>query len=117
MAALGGICTVLFLAISLASVNAQQPVKLAKLINDTFAAIDYDGIPYVRVPYESNNTILLQGELLASQFNTPDLTFNADLWAAMDLLKDKYGFKLQQVMTSGVGSVGNPTKVYLLMTK
>ena len=32
-------------------------------------------------------------------------------------LKEKYGFKVQQVMTSGVGSVGNPTNVYILMTK
>ena len=75
-AALGGICTVLLLAISFVSVNAQQPVKLAKLIDDTFAAIDADGVPYVRVQYESNNTVLLQGQLIASQFNTPDLTFN-----------------------------------------
>ena len=35
----------------------------------------------------------------------------------MDLLKNQYGFKIQQVMTNGIGSVGNPTSVYILMTK
>jgi hypothetical protein len=35
----------------------------------------------------------------------------------MDLLKNQYGFKLQNVMTSGVGSLGNPTVAYILMTK
>jgi hypothetical protein len=35
----------------------------------------------------------------------------------LDLLKNQYGFKVQQVMTSGQGSVGNPTTVYILMTK
>jgi hypothetical protein len=39
------------------------------------------------------------------------------LWEAMDLLKNQYGFKVQSVMTSGVGSQGNPTVVYILMTK
>jgi hypothetical protein len=53
---------------------------------------------------------MISGDLLYAKFNT-------DLLAAMDLLKNQYGFKVQQVMTSGVGSVGNPTTVYILMTK
>jgi hypothetical protein len=42
---------------------------------------------------------------------------NTPLWAAMDLLKTGHGFQLQHIMTSGVGSVGNPTSVYIVMTK
>jgi hypothetical protein len=56
---------------------------------------------------------LISGDLIDSDLNI----FNSDLWEAMDLLKNQYGFKLQNVMTSGAGSVGNPTTVYILMTK
>jgi hypothetical protein len=66
----------------------------------------------VAVDYESPTTVLISGDLI----NTKPRTFNADLWQAMDLLKNQFGFKLQNVMTSGVGSVGNPTTVYILMT-
>ncbi len=65
--------------------------------------------------YESPSTVLISGELINSVGGTN--TFNSQLWEAMDLLKSQYGFHLQQVMTSGVGSVGNPTVVYILMTK
>jgi len=66
----------------------------------------------VSVKYESPTTILIGGGLI-----TEDHFFNSNVWKAMDMLKNQYGFKLQQVMTSGVGSEGNPTDVYILMTK
>jgi len=77
---------------------------------------------WVDVIYESPNTIVLQGDLIASEHDVdtrlqPSIHQNTDLWAAMDLLKNEYGFKTQQVMTSGIGSVGNPTTVYILMIK
>lgn len=73
----------------------------------------------VYVNYESPSTVLISGDLMNSQLLEPSepTKFNSDLWKAMDLLKNQYGFKLQNVMTSGVGSVGNPTTVYILMTK
>ena len=72
--------------------------------------------------YESANTVILQGDLITNEQAVdqrlgPTGQSNIDLWAAMDLLKNQYGFKILQVMTSGVGSVGNPTTVYILMTK
>jgi hypothetical protein len=72
-------------------------------------------VPYQHavVKYESPTTILISGDLIIGYTGT----FNSVLWEAMDLLKNQYGFKIQQVMTSGVGSVGNPTIVYILMTK
>jgi hypothetical protein len=87
------------------TIYAQQPPNLSKVIKDKYTTTDADGAPYVRVVYESSNTILLQGELIATQFNTPDLVFNSDLWSAMDLLKNQYGYKLQQIMTTGIGSL------------
>jgi hypothetical protein len=63
----------------------------------------------VRVNYESPSTILLSGKFINSVRGTE--TFNWQLFEAMDLLKNQYGFKLNQV--SGIGT---PT-VYILMTK
>lgn len=79
--------------------------------NATSSLIETPATVYVN--YESSSSILISGELINQQFSR----FNSDLWEAMDLLKNQYGFKLQNVMTSGVGSVGNPTVVYILMTK
>jgi hypothetical protein len=115
-------------------VHAQINSNFTKLIHDKYTktyrnpeATDDDAynkrynisptilIQHVFVRYESPTTILISGELLTK---TPvAYTFNSLLWDAMDMLKGQYGFKLQQIMTSGVGSVGNPTEVYILMTK
>lgn len=77
---------------------------------------------WVKVIYESPNTVILQGDLITNEQSVdqrlgPTRQSNTDLWTAMDLLKNQHGFIIQQVMTSGVGSVGNPTTVYILMTK
>lgn len=113
------------------TVNAQvqshsPPGNLSKMIEDKFTVFLPPSGGYaqgfnksgVEVAYESPTTIMLSGELLLTI--SPESTsgvFNSAIWAAMDLLKNQYGFKVQQVMTSGQGSVGNPTKVYILMTK
>jgi hypothetical protein len=74
-------------------------------------------INLARVYYESPTTVLIGGNLIAESPGGASFGFNTGIWEAMDLLKTQYGFKLQQVMTSGVGSVENPTAVYILMTK
>jgi hypothetical protein len=108
-------CFVLFALSELEYVNSQQSVNLTKVIEEKFPPItisEYSPFPFnrVEVEYVGPTTILISGPLIHA-------AFNSDLWAAMDLLKNQYGFKIQQVMTSGVGSVGNPTTVYILMTK
>ena len=77
---------------------------------------------WVEVMYESPKTVMLQGDLITSEHSVdqrlrPSVQVNTDLWGAMDLLKNQYGFKIQQIMTSGDGSVGNPTTVFILMIK
>lgn len=84
------------------------------LSNDKQFTVEVPGTVYVN--YESPSTVLISGDLINSQLSQPT-KFNSDLWEAMDLLKNQYGFKLQHVMTSGEGSVGNPTVIYILMTK
>lgn len=87
---------------------------------------------HVTIFYESPKTVILQGDLIA--YDTLESVTDpsgkpaeagvithtniqqTDLWEAMDLLR-LHGFQLQQVMTSGVGSEGNPTVVYILMSK
>jgi hypothetical protein len=120
----------LLVLITITSVNAQNPpVNLAKVIQDKFNREIGTGqvMPpvlhsWVEVIYESPNTIVLEGDLITNDHSVDQRLqqngqSNTDLWAAMDLLKNQYGFKVQQVMTSGVGSVGNPTSVYILMMK
>lgn len=94
-------------------VNAQLTTNLTKIIEDKFPGqgrYSTNGLA-VNVEYESPTSILLKGALIYM------IDFNADLWRAMDVLKTQYGFKIQQIMTSGVGSLENPTDVYILMTK
>jgi hypothetical protein len=81
----------------------------------------------VIVDYQSPNTVILDGYLIikagllsnatAAELASYGNMFNRDLWAAMDLLKTGHGFQVQQIITSGVGSVGNPTTVYIVMAK
>jgi len=116
------ISAIVFLAVN-QPVNAQLAnSEVANIINEKFGHRNYFNnatksnieIPAtVHVNYESPSTVLISGDLIDSQLRM----FNSDLWEAMDLLKNQYGFKLQNVMTSGVGSIGNPTTVYILMTK
>jgi hypothetical protein len=104
-------------------VYAQQPGNLTKMIEEKYTtnmkkAVGFEGFKYytitsVKVNYESPTTILVSGDLIERNLGQ----FNSDLWQATDLLKNQYGFKIQQVMTSGVGSVANPTIVYILMIK
>lgn len=101
---------------------------IAKIIDEKYTKISkYDPVTNtlfedpkvlfrpVYVDYESPSTIMISGGLINSIHGNN--TFNYQLWQAMDLIKNQYGFKLQNVMTSGQGSVGNPTVVYILMTK
>jgi hypothetical protein len=96
---------------------AQTTVNFTKLIEDKYTRTTTDPrVPHeifqdVTVRYESPTTILINGNLILGN------GFNSRLWDAMDMLKSQYGFKLQQVMTSGEGSNQNPTSVYILMTK
>lgn len=123
-----GLFMVLLLALTVASVNAQS-VDIAKVIKDKFTREIGIGqvMPpvlhsWVEVIYESPNTIILQGDLITNErsvdqrLGTSGL-LNTDLWAAMDLIKNQYAFKVQHIMNTGLGTVGNPTTVYILMTK
>jgi hypothetical protein len=58
----------------------------------------------IYVNYESSTTVLLIGNLLSGEEYSA--TFNTWLWKLTDLLRSN-GFQIEQVITSGIGSVGN----------
>lgn len=102
--------------------SGQNPVNngsIANVIQDRFTRqVNIPGLIQgpeisVRVIYESNSTVVLQGDLITER----ERTHNIDLWNATDFIKDQYGFRQTQIFTSGVGSEGNPTRVYVVITK
>jgi len=105
------------------TVNAQGPIT--NTLDDKYGRKNYHDnatntnveIPAtVHVDYESPSTVLISGHFFNSNRGGTN-TFNADLWQAMDLIKNQYGFKLQNVMTGGAISENNPITVFILMTK
>jgi hypothetical protein len=69
--------------------------------------------PFVKVEYQGNSTIVLKGDedslLLLKGSLTP-------FWQAIDKVKE-YGYTLNDVTTSGMGSQGNPTRFYAILSK
>jgi hypothetical protein len=70
-------------------------------------------MPLIKVEYQSESTIVLKAEedILISINGT-----TAPFWEAIDSMKH-YGYSLVDVTTSGMGSQGNPTRFYAIMTK
>jgi hypothetical protein len=108
----------MIVVLALQSVNAQAAdLGLTNLLEHKFyinfkgADGFYHNATLVHVLYESPKKIILGGYLIEAG------DFNSDLWQARDLLKNQYGFKMDQVITSGTGTEANPTKVYVVMTK
>lgn len=108
----------MIVVVAIQSVNAQAAdLGLTNLLKHKFyinfkgADGFYHNASLVHVLYESPKKIILGGFLIEAG------DFNSDLWQARDLLKNQYGFKMDQVITSGTGTEANPTKVYVVMTK
>jgi hypothetical protein len=101
--------SMMLLQLDLENVNAQQPANLTKVIEEKFILTTptistnttfYGGgetIPQVDVKYESPTTILITGDLINPLGSLGPGIFNSAIWEAMDLLKNQYGFKLQQL--------------------
>ena len=108
----------IIVVLAIQNVNAQAAdLGLTNLLENKFyvnfkgADGFYHNASLVHVLYESPKKIILGGYLIEAG------DFNSDLWQARDLLKNQYGFRMDQVITSGIGTKANPTKVYVVMTK
>lgn len=69
--------------------------------------------PLVEVEYQTDSVVVLKAEedLLLSLNGTM-----APLWNAIDIV-EHYGYSLDDITNSGVGSEGNPTRFYAIMSK
>lgn len=69
--------------------------------------------PLIEVEYKSGSIVVLKADedtLLLSNGTV------APFWHAIDIVKS-HGYTLSDVTTSGMGSQGNPTRFYAIMTK
>lgn len=77
-------------------------------INSTISSIIEENFAdLVLVDYDGNNSVVLMFYETESNYG----------WEAIDLLEDKYGYKLDSVLPSGMGSVGNPTRFFAVLSK
>ena len=82
------------------------------------ASIDIRGviqlkIPLVEVEYQSDSLVVLKAD--EDTFLTTNGTLTP-FWNAVDIVKH-YGYSLDEITTSGMGSQGNPTRFYAVMSK
>jgi hypothetical protein len=72
-----------------------------------------DYFPLITVEYESDSTIVLKGDENSLLIINGTL---APLWNAIDIVKNN-GYKLKEIIESGMGSQGNPTRFYAILEK
>jgi hypothetical protein len=109
----------IIVVLAIQNVNAQAAdLSSTNLLKDKFFVKNikgadgfYHNASVVHVLYESPKKIILGGYLIEAG------VFNSDLWEARDLLKNQYGSKIRQVITTGFETEATPTKVYVIMTK
>jgi hypothetical protein len=92
-------------------ISRTLPINQSHLDAAIFIAlIEY--YPAVTIEFISNSTIALKGDeefMLKTEYNlTP-------FWKAIDTAK-QFGYNLDEVTESGMGSVGNPTRFYAIMS-
>jgi hypothetical protein len=75
--------------------------------NTVSSIIENNYADLVLVDYDGNNRIVLTFYETESRYG----------WEAIDLLEDSYGYKLDSVLSSGMGSVSNPTRFFAVMSK
>ncbi len=71
-----------------------------------------DYYPAVTLELANNSTVVLKGDeefMLKTEYNL------SPFWEAIDTIK-QFGYNLDEVTESGMGSVGNPTRFYAIMS-
>jgi len=71
-----------------------------------------NGLSFITVISQGNNTIVFRAD--EETFVIPGA--ESQMGKAIDLISH-YGYRLDQVVTSGMGSQGNPTRFYVIMSK
>lgn len=95
----------------LAPMSTPEPKgNITQTIANQFPSSALDGI--VLVDYESPTMIVMEGDAI-----TVGRMFNTNLWKAVDLLRNDYGYNLDKVVVNGLGTSANPDRFYIVMTK
>lgn len=81
-------------------------------------SVDIKGIllsvsPLINVEYQGESVVVLKADEDALLVSNGTIT---PFWNAIDVVKH-YGYSLDDVTTSGMGSQGNPTRFYAIMSK
>jgi hypothetical protein len=82
-----------------------SPVDILKIIQDNE--------PLIEVEYQSNSMVVLKGDEDLLLISNGTL---AQFWHAIDIVK-KQGYSLEHFTESGMGSQGNPTRMYAILEK
>lgn len=69
--------------------------------------------PLINVEYQGESIVVLKADEDALLLSNGTIT---PFWNAIDVVKH-YGYSLNDVTTSGMGSQGNPTRFYAIMSK
>jgi len=85
------------------------------------------------VVYQSNMLVVLRGDILIPHYlnaisntslsgdesgaSADDLEYNPVLWKVMEILKQEFGYSIDNIAVNGLGSRDNPDRLYVVMTK
>lgn len=85
------------------------------------------------VVYQSNMLVVLRGDILIPHYLNPisntslsadesdasadDLEYNPVLWKVIEILKQEFGYSIDNIAVNGLGSRDNPDRLYVVMTK
>jgi hypothetical protein len=86
------------------------------------------------VIYQSNMFVVLRGDILIPHYLNPisntslsedesaaagadDLEYNPVIWKVIEMLKQEFGYSIDNIVVNGIGSRDNPDRLYVVMTK
>ena len=97
------------------SVSSEPKGNISRLIEQEFGRPESPSVRFglVFVIYESPTMVVLHGDALGPGA----IENNINLWKAVDLLRNDYGYNLDNVVVNGIGSSENPDRFYIIMTK
>lgn len=76
-------------------------------------AVLFSVSPLIVVEYQTDTMVVLKADEDSLLLSNGTMT---EFWNAIDVVKH-YGYSLNDVTTSGMGSQGNPTRFYAIMSK
>lgn len=108
-------CTLILLQCGslVATAVAQQNIPVLKPPANDIKDIMLTVSPLIDVEYQGESVVVLKADENALLLSNGTLM---PFWNAIDLVKH-YGYSLNDVTTSGMGSQGNPTRFYAIMSK